>query len=121
MKAIAEIQILPTGSEESVQEEVARANQILSSSGLKTEVHAMGTDIEGELEEVFRALKRIHEQLHDCGVGRLSTVIKLGTRDEKERGERLRGSKAKMDAQTSAASQGMDSFVTVWQMATPAR
>ena len=120
MKTIAEIQILPVGSEESVREEVERANQILSSAGLKTEVHAMGTDVEGELEEVFRALKLIHERLHDSGVGRLSTVIKLGTRGEEEHAGTSEASSAPTDTQTSPANLGRDSFVTVWQMSTPA-
>lgn len=118
MKAIAEIQILPVGSNNAwASAEVERAHDILAASGLRTDVHALGTDIEGELEDVFDALKQLHEQLHRRGVLRLSTVIKLGT--ERARGaERTEETSAELP---SAGRSGSDSFVTVWQIASPVR
>ena len=48
--------------------------------GLKTSLHAYGTNIEGEWDEVFRAVKRCHEVVHEMGAPRITTTIKLGTR-----------------------------------------
>lgn len=84
MKALAEIQIIPIGSGVSVRNEVARAREILESSGLTTEVHAYGTNVEGDVDAIFAAIKTIHETLHDEGTPRLSTIVKLGTRTDKE-------------------------------------
>ena len=45
--------------------------------GLKTALHANGTNIEGEWDKVFAAIKRCHEVVHGMGAPRVSTVIKL--------------------------------------------
>jgi uncharacterized protein (TIGR00106 family) len=134
MKAIAEIQILPVGSDNAaVQAEVERAQDILVASGLRTEVHRLGTDIEGEIEEVFDALKQLHQHLHRCGVLRLSTVIKLGTQQTErqpvirkvhepvKRAEPSRRIEPLAAVQAATNGDGSDSFVTVWQIASPAR
>lgn len=84
MKAIAEIQVIPIGVGVSVRDEVKRAHEILADSGLNVALHAYGTNVEGELEEVFDAVRRVHETLHEEGVVRLSTSIKVGTRTDKE-------------------------------------
>jgi uncharacterized protein (TIGR00106 family) len=84
MKATAEIQVVPIGSGVSVREEVRRAHEILAGSGLQVELHAFGTNVEGELEEILAAVRRVHEVLHAEGVVRLSTAVKLGTRTDKE-------------------------------------
>ena len=47
---------------------------------VKTSLHAYGTNIEGEWDEVFRAVKRCHEVVHEMGAPRITTTIKLGTR-----------------------------------------
>jgi uncharacterized protein (TIGR00106 family) len=47
------------------------------------QLHAYGTNIEGELEQILDAVRRVHETLHAEGVPRLATTIKLGTRTDK--------------------------------------
>jgi len=84
MKATAEIQVIPIGTGVSVRNEVKRAHELLSGSGLVVELHAFGTNVEGEMEAIFGAVRRIHETLHAEGVVRLSTAIKIGTRTDKE-------------------------------------
>ena len=84
MKATAEIQVIPIGVGVSVREEVKRAHGLLRDSGLAVELHAYGTNVEGELEAIFAAVRRVHETLHAEGVVRLSTFIKIGTRTDKE-------------------------------------
>jgi len=84
MKALAEIQVIPMGVGASVRKEVKLAHEILASSGLTVELHAYGTNVEGELDDIFAAVRKIHETLHAEGVVRISTAIKLGTRTDKE-------------------------------------
>ncbi len=85
MKAVAEIQVIPIGVGVSVRKEVQRAHEIIKASGLKVQLHAYGTNVEGEIDDIFAAIKQVHETLHGDGtVARLSTAIKLGTRTDKE-------------------------------------
>ncbi len=84
MKATAEIQAIPIGVGASVRREVERAHQLLAESGLTIETHAAGTDVEGDLSQILRAVERVHETLHAEGTVRLITVVKLETRTDKE-------------------------------------
>lgn len=84
MKAIAEIQVIPIGAGVSVREPVKRAHYLLEQSGLTVQLHANGTNVEGELHDIFAAIERIHETLHAEGTVRLSTHVKIGTRTDKD-------------------------------------
>jgi uncharacterized protein (TIGR00106 family) len=84
MKALAEVQVIPIGSGVSVRREVQRAHEILRASPLQVQLHAYGTNVEGELADILDAVRRIHETLHAEGTVRLSTAIKLGTRTDKD-------------------------------------
>ena len=84
MKALAEIQVIPIGVGISVRKEVQRAHAVIRSSGLKVELHAYGTNVEGDLDTILSTIKQIHAALHAGGTQRLSTAIKLGTRTDKE-------------------------------------
>jgi uncharacterized protein (TIGR00106 family) len=83
MHAIAEVQIIPIGAGVSVRKEVMRAHQLLEESGLNIVLHANGSNMEGELEELMTAIRSAIEGLHSEGVVRLSTHIKIGTRTDK--------------------------------------
>ncbi len=83
MKVIADVCIIPIGAGVSVSREVTECERILRASGLKTSLHAYGTNIEGEWDEVFAAVKRCHEALHAMGVQRVSTSIRVGSRTDK--------------------------------------
>jgi uncharacterized protein (TIGR00106 family) len=84
MKATAEIQVIPLGVGVSVRKEVKRAHQLLVDSGLKVELHAFGTNVEGELADILDAVRNVHETLHAEGVVRISSAVKIGTRTDKE-------------------------------------
>lgn len=84
MKAIAEIQVIPIGAGVSVRREVKRAHQLLEEAGLKVQLHSYGTNVEGDLRQIFAAVEHVHETLHAEGTVRLSTAIKVGTRTDKE-------------------------------------
>ncbi len=80
MHVIAEFTIVPVGTEVSLSRYIAACEKVLAESGLTYELHANGTNVEGEWEEVFAAIRRCHETLHSMGVPRLHTDVKLGTR-----------------------------------------
>ena len=84
MKAIVDLCVVPIGVGVSVSEYVVACERILKETGLKTHLHAYGTNIEGEWDTVFAAIKRCHETVHAMGAPRISTVIKLGTRVDRD-------------------------------------
>jgi len=83
MKATAEIQAIPIGAGVSVREEVKRVVALLEDAGLVVEPHASGTDVEGDLDQILRAVEAIHETLHAAGTVRLVTFVKLESRTDK--------------------------------------
>lgn len=83
MHATGEIQVIPIGVGVSVREEVRRAHGVIEASGLKAELHANGTNVEGELELILATVARIHETLHEQGTARLVSYVKVATRTDK--------------------------------------
>ena len=86
MKVVADLCVVPLGAGTSVRKYVAACQQVLSDAGLKTLLHGYGTNIEGEWDEVFAAIKRCHEVVHEMGAPRITTSIKVGTRTDKSQG-----------------------------------
>lgn len=84
MKALAEIQVIPIGVGTSVRDQVRRAHQIIRDSGLKVQLHAYGTNVEGDLDMILETVGHIHTLLHAEGTPRLSTAVKIGTRTDKD-------------------------------------
>jgi len=83
MQVIADVCIIPIGAGVSVSREVTECERILRETGLKTHLHAYGTNIEGEWDEVFAAVRKCHEALHGMGVQRVSSSIRVGSRIDK--------------------------------------
>jgi uncharacterized protein (TIGR00106 family) len=84
MHVIADICVVPIGIGTSVSKEIAACERIFAEAGLKTHLHAYGTNIEGEWDAVFGAIKRCHEELHRMGVPRISSTLRFGTRTDRE-------------------------------------
>jgi len=84
MKVIVDFCLVPIGVGVSASKYIAECENILNKAGLKTQLHANGTNIEGEWEEVFEAIKQCHERVHEMGVPRISSMIRLGTRTDRE-------------------------------------
>ena len=94
MKATADLQVIPLGSGVSARKEVQRAVQILQEYDFIIHTHGAGTNIEGDVDEILAAVKKIHAALHDEGSVRLLSYLKLETRTDKETtlaGKRLQG------------------------------
>ncbi len=76
--------VIPMGVGVSVSEYVAACQTILKEAGLQTQLHAYGTNIEGEWDTVMAALKACHKKVHGMGAPRISTTIRLGTRVDRK-------------------------------------
>jgi uncharacterized protein (TIGR00106 family) len=80
MRLIADISVVPIGVGLSLSGYVAACERVFQEAGLNPQLHANGTNVEGEWETVMTALRRCHEELHRMGVPRISTNMRLGTR-----------------------------------------
>jgi uncharacterized protein (TIGR00106 family) len=60
---LLEMSITPLGKGDSVSQYVAECVDIVDKSGLAYELHAMGTIIEGELDEVLELMRRSIEHM----------------------------------------------------------
>jgi uncharacterized protein (TIGR00106 family) len=85
--AIAEVSIVPIGTATtSVSDFVAGAVSILKNSGLRFELTAMGTMLEGDLATVMDTARKMHETPFTKGAQRVYTVIKIDDRRDKQTG-----------------------------------
>lgn len=84
MKAIVDLCVVPLGVGVSVSEYVVACERVVKEAGLKSALHSYGTNIEGEWDAVFAAIKKCHETVHAMGAPRISTVIKVGTRTDRD-------------------------------------
>ncbi len=79
---LMELSITPLDKGESVSKYVARSLEIIDKSGLPYRLNAMGTVVEGTIDEVLKVLKECHERMsQDCA--RISTSIKMDYRKGK--------------------------------------
>lgn len=83
MKVLVDLCIVPIGVGVSLSTYIAECEKILTEAALKTSLHSYGTNIEGEWDDVFAAIKRCHEKVHAMGAPRITTTIKLGTRTDR--------------------------------------
>ena len=84
MKVIVDLCVVPIGVGVSVSKYVAECQKVLLEAGLEHQLHAYGTNIEGDWDDVFAAVKRCHERVHAMGAPRITTSIKVGTRTDRE-------------------------------------
>lgn len=98
MHVLVELTVVPLGVGVSLSGYVAACEKVLAEAGLAHELHAYGTNIEGDWDAVFAAVKRCHEVVHELGAPRIMTVIKAGTRTDREQslGDKVRSVKARL-------------------------
>jgi uncharacterized protein (TIGR00106 family) len=84
MRASVMISVIPIGGGLSLSPYVAACERILTEAGLDPQLHAHGTNVEGEWDEVFAAIKRCVETVHALGAPRVSTHLKVGTRSDRD-------------------------------------
>lgn len=83
MKVIADLCVVPVGVGVSVSEYVAACERVFQEASLDYRLHAYGTDVEGEWDAVFAAVKRCHEVVHSMGAPRISSNMRFGTRTDR--------------------------------------
>ncbi len=84
MDVIIDLCVVPIGVGISVSKYVAACHEVIKDAGLKSELHAYGTNIEGEWDQVFAVVKKCHEKVHGMGAPRITTTIKAGTRTDRD-------------------------------------
>jgi uncharacterized protein (TIGR00106 family) len=83
--AVVFLTITPIGTATpSVSRYVAGVEKVLRASGLKNQLTAMGTIIEGDLDEILRVIRQMHEHPFTQGAVRVSTSIRIDDRRDKE-------------------------------------
>lgn len=83
MNVMIDLCVVPMGVGVSVSRYVAACQRVLEEAGLAHQLHAYGTNIEGEWDAVFAAVRRCHEVVHEMGAPRIFTTIKAGTRTDR--------------------------------------
>jgi len=79
--AIMAISVTPIGTgSPSVGAYVAEAVRVLDDSGLRYNLGAMHTEVEGDLASLLALVPRIHQACFGLGAQRVSTVIKIDDR-----------------------------------------
>lgn len=84
MKVIADLCLVPLGVGISVSKYIAECEKIFKDSGLNPRLHGYGTNIEGEWDNVFEAIKKCHDKIHSMGAPRISSELRFGTRTDRE-------------------------------------
>ncbi|MEE3131981.1 MAG: MTH1187 family thiamine-binding protein [Pseudomonadota bacterium] len=83
MHVMIDLCVVPLGVGISVSKYIAECEKILNDAGLETNLHAYGTNVAGDWDDVFSAVRRCHERVHDLGAPRITTTIKVGTRTDR--------------------------------------
>ena len=84
-KVIAELVVVPLGTgSPSLSSYVAGVEKLLATFNLKTMLTPMGTVLEGDLDEVLRSVRAVHEVPFQAGALRVSTTVKIDERRDKE-------------------------------------
>lgn len=64
-------------------EYIVASEMVLTRAGLEGKLHAFGTNVEGDWDVVLAAVKCCHEAIHEKGAPRVCTILKLGTRTDR--------------------------------------
>ena len=80
---IVQLQIIPLGVGTSLSRYIAAVEQVIERSGLPSTVHAMGTNIEGEWEDISALIMACHDKLESMGVPRIATTVHISDRRDK--------------------------------------
>lgn len=83
--AVVFVTIAPLGTgTPSVSKYVAGVERILRDTRLTHQLTAMGTIIEGDLDEILAVIRKMHEHPFSQGAARVSTLVKIDDRRDKE-------------------------------------
>jgi uncharacterized protein (TIGR00106 family) len=102
MRVLVDLSVVPLGVGVSLSSYVAACERVLRDAGLEPHLHAHGTNIEGEWDQVFAAVRRCHEVVHAMGAPRVATTIRLGTRVDRTQtlADKVQSVESKLDDTT---------------------
>ena len=84
MKVIVDLCVVPIGGGVHLAPFIAACERVLKSAGLKIQLHANGTAIEGEWGPVFSAIEACHQTVHAMDCPRIYTSVRINTRTDKD-------------------------------------
>jgi uncharacterized protein (TIGR00106 family) len=84
MKVLVDFSLVPVGTDLSISTYVNSCNAIFQKYGLKINIHTLGTNVEGEWEDIALALEECHKYLHSTGVARIFSSLKVTSRTDRE-------------------------------------
>ncbi len=98
MKVLIDFTIIPLGVGVSLSQYVATCHEIFETRNLNSTLHANGTNLEGDWDEVMSAVKECHEVIHNMGAPRIASIIKLGTRTDRDQtmNDKIKSVKSKL-------------------------
>ncbi len=76
--------IVPLGIGISLSPYLAACQKIIQKNGLDHELGPNGTAIEGDWNDVFNCIRDCHNEIHQLGVERIYTTVKINTRTDKD-------------------------------------
>jgi len=84
--ATADITVLPIGRQgASVSDVLAEVRRRLDAQDrVKFEMHAMGTSLEGDIDDIFSLAAELHAVPFESGIPRVYTVLKIDQRTDRE-------------------------------------
>ena len=83
MNVMVDLCVVPIGVGTSVSEYVTACERVFQDAGLTHQMHAYGTNVEGEWYDVMAAVKRCHEVVHEMGAPRVTSSMRFGTRTDR--------------------------------------
>lgn len=84
LNCIADLCLIPIGTATpSVSDYIVECEKLIQKSGLKNKLHSAGTTIEGPWDEVMTLIGTLHEKVHEMGIYRVQSDIRVGTRTDK--------------------------------------
>ncbi|CEJ54594.1 UPF0045 protein ECM15 [Penicillium brasilianum] len=82
---LADFCLIPIGTASaSVSAQVADVQRLIEQSGVKYVMHSAGTTLEGSWDKVHQVIGQAHTLLHQQGIVRIQTDIRVGSRTDKE-------------------------------------
>jgi len=82
---IATVHVIPLGTATpSVGSYIADCVKVLKEAGVSFEVNAMGTVIDGEIDEILTLVKKMHAVPFEKGVQRVVTTVSIDDRRDKK-------------------------------------
>jgi uncharacterized protein (TIGR00106 family) len=83
MNVMIDLCVVPIGVGTSVSEYVTACERVFQDAGLSHQMHAYGTNVEGEWDDVMAAVKRCHQVVHEMGAPRVTSSMRFGTRTDR--------------------------------------